>query len=179
VPRPGVDAALAALAWVVTRPPCAGQAMVTAFNDKDTTFGNGINIAGANHEVHRFYEEDGDSPALALLAHPLSALLSCACPVSRASVICRAQCSGHFVAGEYGVCVREQARRRIAPENMRPRKAHARLPGLTWAAQTREDSQGSSTGGHIQWIRARGKDSAWRARPSRLRVPSSTSSRTL
>ena len=35
------------------------QALTTAFNDKDTTFGNGVNIAGVNHEVHRFYEEDG------------------------------------------------------------------------------------------------------------------------
>ena len=35
--------------------------MATAFNDKDTTFGNGINIAGGNYEVHRFYEEDGNN----------------------------------------------------------------------------------------------------------------------
>jgi hypothetical protein len=35
------------------------QAMLTAFDDKDTTFGNGINIAGSNYEVHRFYDEDG------------------------------------------------------------------------------------------------------------------------
>ena len=40
--------------------------MLTAFNDKATTFGSGINIAGANHEVHRFYEEDGNSHALSL-----------------------------------------------------------------------------------------------------------------
>lgn len=118
MPRPCVDAGLVGLAWEVTRPPCAGQAMVTAFNDKDTTFGNGINIAGANHEVHRFYEEDGNSPAPALLAHPLSSLLSCVCLVSRAYVLRRAKFPGHFVAGECGVCVREQARRHIAPESV-------------------------------------------------------------
>ncbi|EKX44733.1 hypothetical protein GUITHDRAFT_152952 [Guillardia theta CCMP2712] len=32
---------------------------LTAFNDKDTTFGNGFNIDGKNYEVHRFYEDDG------------------------------------------------------------------------------------------------------------------------
>eukprot|EP00960_Hanusia_phi_P050253 760098-Hanusia_phi.AAC.3 len=35
------------------------QGYLTAFNEKDTTFGNGFNIDGKNYEVHRFYEEDG------------------------------------------------------------------------------------------------------------------------
>eukprot|EP00286_Rhodomonas_abbreviata_P010786 CAMPEP_0181317864 /NCGR_PEP_ID=MMETSP1101-20121128/16697_1 /TAXON_ID=46948 /ORGANISM="Rhodomonas abbreviata, Strain Caron Lab Isolate" /LENGTH=131 /DNA_ID=CAMNT_0023425289 /DNA_START=14 /DNA_END=409 /DNA_ORIENTATION=+ len=35
------------------------QVFTTAFNDKDTTFGNGLNVGGANYEVHRFYEEEG------------------------------------------------------------------------------------------------------------------------
>lgn len=32
------------------------QAMTNAFNDKDTTIGNGLNIAGQNYEVHRWAE---------------------------------------------------------------------------------------------------------------------------
>ena len=32
---------------------------VTAFKDKDTTFGLGVNIAGVNYEVHRFYPDEG------------------------------------------------------------------------------------------------------------------------
>eukprot|EP00283_Hemiselmis_rufescens_P008646 CAMPEP_0173422426 /NCGR_PEP_ID=MMETSP1357-20121228/3140_1 /TAXON_ID=77926 /ORGANISM="Hemiselmis rufescens, Strain PCC563" /LENGTH=127 /DNA_ID=CAMNT_0014385453 /DNA_START=29 /DNA_END=409 /DNA_ORIENTATION=- len=35
------------------------SAMTTAFNDKDTTFGNGLNVCGKNFEVHRFYEDQG------------------------------------------------------------------------------------------------------------------------
>uniref|UniRef100_A0A7S0VK67 Profilin n=1 Tax=Hemiselmis tepida TaxID=464990 RepID=A0A7S0VK67_9CRYP len=34
-------------------------AMTTAFNDRDTTFGNGLNVNGQNYEVHRFYEDQG------------------------------------------------------------------------------------------------------------------------
>ena len=55
-------------------PARARQVMATAFNDKDTTFGNGINIAGVNHEVHRFYEEDGE--LLRARWHALSACVS-------------------------------------------------------------------------------------------------------
>ena len=33
--------------------------MTTAFKDKDTTFGLGVNIAGVNYEVHRFYPDEG------------------------------------------------------------------------------------------------------------------------
>ncbi len=29
------------------------KAMLTAFDDKDTTFGTGLNIGGQNYEVHR------------------------------------------------------------------------------------------------------------------------------
>eukprot|EP00293_Proteomonas_sulcata_P002131 CAMPEP_0184318976 /NCGR_PEP_ID=MMETSP1049-20130417/105876_1 /TAXON_ID=77928 /ORGANISM="Proteomonas sulcata, Strain CCMP704" /LENGTH=132 /DNA_ID=CAMNT_0026638965 /DNA_START=27 /DNA_END=425 /DNA_ORIENTATION=- len=35
------------------------QVFTTAFNDRDTTFGQGLNIDGVNYEVHRFYEEEG------------------------------------------------------------------------------------------------------------------------
>ena len=35
------------------------QAFLTAFNDRDTTFGQGLNIGGVNYEVHRFYDEEG------------------------------------------------------------------------------------------------------------------------
>lgn len=35
------------------------QVMTTAFKDKDTTFGLGVNIAGVNYEVHRFYPDEG------------------------------------------------------------------------------------------------------------------------
>lgn len=44
------------------------QVWATAFNDRDTTFGNGINISGVNYEVHRFYEDDGVRPAPLLAA---------------------------------------------------------------------------------------------------------------
>ena len=40
------------------------QVWATAFNDRDTTFGNGINISGVNYEVHRFYEDEGVRPLL-------------------------------------------------------------------------------------------------------------------
>jgi len=39
--------------------PADLQVMTTAFKDKDTTFGLGVNIAGVNYEVHRFYPDEG------------------------------------------------------------------------------------------------------------------------
>ena len=53
------------------------QVWATAFNDKDTTFGNGINISGANYEVHRFYEEDGNLFGSLYLSHPRNWQVCC------------------------------------------------------------------------------------------------------
>ena len=74
------------------------KVIATAFNDKDTTFGNGINIAGANYEVHRFYEEDGILKlfARALRVYVLACAVACACACACAAYACACACTCAF-----------------------------------------------------------------------------------
>ena len=125
------------------------QVWATAFNDKDTTFGNGINISGANYEVHRFYEEDGELPGSLSSLHPRSWPVCCR-PLSgftrtrnihgrssktfRAIADCQPRCTGLIYGRTHSVDPREgegfclaRANKSTSGSSSRSRLGHAKL----------------------------------------------------